>query len=110
VQAGAFAVNRLRSGVVIGPDAVENESQQYGKYYAELQENCISNLMIATKPVTVNDAVQQRAVNAATSPVPRTSPPSSVYDIVAAQLRSRLTTTSLNGQAEFGLSFRLFRE
>jgi len=46
----------------------------------------------------------------ATSPVPRTSPPSSVYDIVAAQLRSRLTTTSLNGQPEFGLSFRLFRE
>jgi hypothetical protein len=70
VQAGAFAVNRLRSGVVIGPNAVENESQQYGKYYAELQENCISNLMIATKPVTVNDAVQQRACERCHKPGP----------------------------------------
>jgi hypothetical protein len=70
VQAGAFAVNRLRSGVVIGPNAVENESQQYGKYYAELQENCISNLMIATKPVTVNDVVQQRACERCHKPGP----------------------------------------
>jgi len=70
VQAGAFAVNRLRSGVVIGPDAVENESQQYGKYYAELQENSISNLMIATKPLMVNDPVQQRASESCHKPGP----------------------------------------
>jgi hypothetical protein len=70
VQAGAFAVNRLRSGVVIGPDAVENESQQYGKNYAELQENCISNLMIVTKPVMVNDPVQQRACERCHKPGP----------------------------------------
>jgi hypothetical protein len=50
-------------------------------------------------------------VKAATSPAPRTSPPSSGYDIVVAQLRSRLATKqSLNGQAEFGLAFRLLRE
>ena len=61
MQAGAFAVNRPRSGVVTGPDAVENESQQYGKYHAELRENRIPNLMIATKRVMVNDPVQQRA-------------------------------------------------
>ena len=50
-------------------------------------------------------------MEAATSPVPRTSPPSSVYDILAAQLRFRLATKQgLKGQAEFGLAFRLFRE
>ena len=70
MQAGAFAVNRLRSGVVISPDAVENESQQYGKYYAELQENCMSNLMIATKPVMMNDPVQQLACESCHKPGP----------------------------------------
>ena len=70
MQAGAFAVNRLRSGIVIGPDTVENESQQYGKYYAALEENCISHLMIATKPVMVNDPVQQRARERCHKPSP----------------------------------------
>ena len=61
MQAAALAVNCLRSDIVIGPDVIEDESQQYGKYHAELQENRIPNLMIATKPVMVNDPVQQRA-------------------------------------------------
>jgi hypothetical protein len=93
VQTGAFAVNRLRSHVVIGPDVVEDESQQYCKNYAELQENCVSNLMRATKSVMVTIRCSSAPVKAATSPLPRTSPPSSVYDIVVAQLRSRLATT-----------------
>jgi hypothetical protein len=39
------------------------------------------------------------------------SPPSSMYDIVAVQLRSRLATKqSLNGQVKFGLASRRFRE
>ena len=70
MQAGAFAVNRLRSDVVIGPNVVENESQQYGKNYAELQENGISNLMIATKCVMMNDPVQQRACESCHKPGP----------------------------------------
>ena len=70
MQAGAFAVNRLRSHIVVGPDAVENESQQYGKNYAELQENCMSDLMIATKPVMANDPVQQRACERCHKPGP----------------------------------------
>jgi hypothetical protein len=61
VQAAAFAINRLRSEILIGPDVIEDESQQYGKYYAELQEDGISNLMITAKRVTVNDPVQQGA-------------------------------------------------
>ena len=60
MQAGAFAVNRLRSDIVVGPDVVENESQQYGKNYAELQEDGISNPMRAAKPVLVDDPMQQR--------------------------------------------------
>jgi hypothetical protein len=36
VQATAFGINRLRSDVVVGPEIVENESQEYGKNYAEL--------------------------------------------------------------------------
>ena len=70
MQAGAFAVNRPRGGIVIRPNAVENECQQYGKYYSELQENCISNLMIATKPVMVNDPVQQCACESCHKPGP----------------------------------------
>ena len=70
MQAGAFAVNRLGCDIVIGPDVVENESQQYGKNYPELQENCISNLMRATKPVMVNDPVQQRAYESCHKPAP----------------------------------------
>jgi hypothetical protein len=74
VQAGAFAVNRLGCDIVIGPDVVENESQQHGKNYAELQEDCISNLMIAAKRVTVNDPVQQRACESCYKPSPEDEP------------------------------------
>ena len=70
MKAGAFAVNRLRSDVVVGSDVVENESQQYGKNYAELQEDRISNLMIAAKRVMVNDPVQQRAYERCHKPGP----------------------------------------
>src|SRR6516164_3253859 len=43
-------------------------------------------------------------MKAATSPVPSTSPPSSVYDNAVAQLRS------LNGRAEFGIAVSLVCE
>jgi hypothetical protein len=45
MQASAFAVNCLRCDIVIGPDLVEDESQQHGKNNSELQKNGISNLM-----------------------------------------------------------------
>ena len=74
MQAAALAINRLRSDIVIRPDVVENERQQYGKNYAELQEDCISNLMIATKRVTVNNPVQQRAYDSCRKPSPEDQP------------------------------------
>ena len=70
MQAAALAVNGLRSDIVIGPDVIENEGQQYGKDYAELQEDCISNLMVASKPVMVNNPVQQRAYESRHKPGP----------------------------------------
>src|SRR5215472_1014002 len=70
VQAGALAVNRQRCDIVIGPDVVENEGQQYGENYAELQENGISNFVVAAKRVTVNDPMQQHACDSRHQPSP----------------------------------------
>src|SRR6516165_4735911 len=70
VQAAAFAVNRLRSDIVIGPDIVENEGQQYGKNYAELQEDCMPHLVIAAKRIMVKNAVQQHAYESCCEPGP----------------------------------------
>jgi len=74
VQAGAFAVDRLRCDIVFGPDVVENKGQQYGKNYAELQEDRIADLVIAAKPVMVNDPVQQRAYQRCYEPNPDDQP------------------------------------
>jgi hypothetical protein len=74
VQAAAFAVYRLRSDIVIRPDVIENEGQQYGKNHAELQEDCVPNLMIAAKRVTVNDPVQQHAYESCYEPDPEYQP------------------------------------
>jgi hypothetical protein len=88
VEAGAFTVNRLRCDIVIGPDVVENERQQYGKYNTELQENRISNLMIAAKRVPVNDAVQERAYDSGHKSSPEDQPDKFSIRHDVAQLRT----------------------
>ena len=95
MQAGAFAVNRLRCDIVIGPDVVENEGQQYGKNYAELQENGISNFVLAAKRVTVNDPVQQHASDSRHQPGPDDQ--SAKFSI----------GHRLKGQREFGIAFSI---